>query len=183
MKKNWVLSQESFDALLDWLAPDREQAGLKYEEIRERLISIFICRGCYEAEELADETMNRVSSKVPEISQTYSGDPALYFYAVANNIHLESLRRKPSLLPPIRPIDSSELEEQFRCLESCLDTLTPDNRELVIQYYQDEKKAKINRRKLLAQRLGVGQNALRIRACRIRAALLKCVEKCLGQQS
>jgi hypothetical protein len=52
MNKNWVLSQEAFDALLDWLDPDREQAGIKYEQIRLRLIKIFTGRGCSDAEDL-----------------------------------------------------------------------------------------------------------------------------------
>ena len=106
MKKNWVLSQESFDALLKWLSADRDQAGQIYEEIRLRLIRIFTARACTEAEDLADETMNRVASKLPEIGGTYSGDPAVYFYAVANNVHLESLRRKP-LAPVQIPVDAS----------------------------------------------------------------------------
>jgi len=105
----------------------------------------------------------------------------LYFYAVANNIHLEYLRRKPAPTPPIKLDEANDTEEEFRCLEQCLSLLTPENRDLVVQYYQDEKKAKINQRKLLAKNLGIGPNALRIRACRIRASLQKCVEKCMGQ--
>ena len=182
MKKNWVLSQESFDTLLKWLSPNRDQAGQIYEEIRQRLIRIFSARGCNEAEDLADETMNRVASKVLEIGDTYSGEPARYFYAVANNVHLEFLRRKLPTHFPIVDDDSMEVEDRFRCLEKCLTALTPENRDLVIQYYQDDKQAKIDRRKLLAKRLGIAPNALRIRACRIRASLLKCVEECLGSK-
>ena len=182
MKKNWFLSQESFDALLKWLSPNRNQAGQIYEEIRLRLIRIFTARACTEAEDLADETMNRVASKLPEIGGAYSGDPALYFYAVANNVHLEFLRRKPPEPPPIVVDDSPDMEDRFRCLEECLDALSADNRDLVIQYYQDERQAKIDHRRLLARRLGIAPNALRIRACRIRASLLKCVEKCLARK-
>jgi len=182
MKKNWILSQEVFDALLAWLAPNRDQAGQKYEEIRQRLIRIFTARACNEAEDLADETINRVASKLPQIGDAYSGDRALYFYAVANNVHLEFLRRKPPPAVVVLSDDSLEAEKRFRCLETCLENLSADNRELVIQYYQDEKLARINQRKILAQRLGVAPNALRIRACRIRASLLKCVEKCLGKE-
>src|SRR6185503_4743764 len=98
MKKNWVLSQESFDALLDWLDPDRERAGQKYEDIRQRLIRIFASRSCYEAEDLADETINRVANKVQEMRSSYEGNPALFFYAVGNKVHLEYLRKKPE--PP-----------------------------------------------------------------------------------
>ena len=181
MKKNWVLSQESFEALLTWLSADREQAGQIYEEIRLRLIRIFTARACTEAEDLADETMNRVASKLPDIGRTYSGDPAVYFYAVANNVHLEFLRRK--IPAPVQiTVDDSAMEDRFRCLEECLKGLSADNRDLVIQYYQDERQAKIDHRKLLARRLGLAPNALRIRACRIRASLLKCVENCLGEK-
>ena len=182
MKKNWALSQESFDALLKWLSADRDQAGQIYEEIRLRLIRIFTARACTEAEDLADETMNRVASKLPEIGGTYSGDPAVYFYAVANNVHLEFLRRKIPAPVQIPVDDSADMEDRFRCLEECLSGLSADNRDLVIQYYQDERQAKIDRRKVLARRLGIAPNALRIRACRIRASLLKCVENCLGEK-
>jgi DNA-directed RNA polymerase specialized sigma24 family protein len=182
MKKSWVLSQESFDALLKWLSPNRDEAGRIYEEIRLRLIRIFTARSCSEAEDLADETMNRVASKLPEIGGRYSGDPALYFSAVANNVHLEFLRRKPLAHIPVVVDDSADMEDRFRCLEECLGALSAENRDLVIQYYHDERQAKIDHRKLLARRLGIVPNALRIRACRIRASLLKCVEKCLKKK-
>ena len=69
MNKNWSLSQEAFDALLDWLDSDREQAGIKYEQIRSRLIKIFTGRGCVDPEDLADETINRVTRKLKEIQE------------------------------------------------------------------------------------------------------------------
>jgi len=183
MKKNWVLSQDSFDALLRWLSADRDQAGQIYEEIRLRLIRMFTARACTEAEDLADETMNRVASKLPEIGGTYSGDPAVYFYAVANNVHLEFLRKKPLTHVPLAVDETADREDRFRCLEECLSELSADNRDLVIQYYQAERQARIDHRKLLAERLGIAPNALRIRACRIRASLQKCVEKCLGEET
>ena len=68
MNKNWLLTKEAFDALLGWLDPNREVAGQKYEVIRRRLITIFSCRGCAEAEDLADETINRVASKLSAIN-------------------------------------------------------------------------------------------------------------------
>jgi RNA polymerase sigma factor (sigma-70 family) len=183
MKKNWVLSQESFDALLDWLDPDRELAGRKYEEIRQRLIRIFASRGCAEAEDLADETINRVANKVQEVRNSYEGDPALFFYAVGNKVYMEYLRRKPLPVPPPQFPEGAELERQSRCLDDCMAHLTADNRELVLQYYCDDKSEKIRRRAHLAQRLGIAPNALRIRAHRIRAQLQKCVEKCMDREN
>jgi DNA-directed RNA polymerase specialized sigma24 family protein len=96
-------------------------------------------------------------------------------------VHLEYLRRKPvPLLPP--PNDGSEdLEKEYACLEKCMQNLTPGNRVLVLQYYQEEKRAKIDQRKKLADRLGIALNALRIRACRIRSSLQQCVQTCINE--
>src|SRR5882762_2150995 len=97
MKKKWAITQEAFDGLLGWLDTNRDQAAQKYEKIRTRLIKIFICRGCGEADDLADETINRVTAKVDSIANSYTGDPALYFYGVAQKVHLEYLRSRPAL--------------------------------------------------------------------------------------
>ena len=179
MKKEWVLTKEDFDALLAWLDPNREAAAEKYETVRLRLIKIFACRGCFEAEDLADETINRVTSKLPDIQWGFEGDPARYFYAVAKKILLEHSR--PKATPPL-PQPSSEDEEtelMYQRLELCLEKLTPANRELVLGYYQEEKHAKIENRKILADRLGIAMNALRIRAHRVRAWLQECVKHSL----
>jgi DNA-directed RNA polymerase specialized sigma24 family protein len=181
MNKNWVLTKEALDALLAWLNSDRDMAGQKYEEIRLRLIKIFVCRGCSEPEDLADETINRVSKKLGEIRATYSGEPGRYFYGVANKVHLEYRRRKPVPVLPLPDDGSDELEKEYACLEKCIQKLTPDNRVLVLQYYQEEKRAKIDHRKNLADRLGIALNALRIRACRIRASLQQCVQTCINE--
>src|ERR1043166_3430144 len=117
MNKNWVLSQEAFDALLDWLDSDREQAGIKYEEIRARLIIILTGRGCVDAEDLADETINRVTKRLSTIKEEFTGDPTRYFFGVANKIYMEYMRRKPPQPSPFPPTDSNQVEVEFRCLD------------------------------------------------------------------
>jgi len=182
-KKEWDLTQEAFTKFLVWLNPSPDKAGEKYEDIRRRLIKIFTCRGCYCPEDLADETINRVIRKFQEIGENYVGDPALYFYGVAHNVHLEHLRKKPSSAPPPSADEPSRTEEEYKCLEQCIESLPPRSRELVLQYYQEEKHAKINLRKQMALRLGIPLNALRIRACRIRMDLQTCVFQCLQQKA
>lgn len=181
MHQENILTQAAFDSLLAWLDADREQAGRKYENIRQRLIKIFTCRGRPDAEELADETINRVTLKAPEVAREYVGDPALYFYGVAQKIYLESVRKRPPAVVPVVAATSDEIEREYECLERCLERLPPSGRELVLEYYQNDKRAKIDHRKQLAQKLGIAQNALRIRAHRIRATLQQCVEECLQQ--
>jgi DNA-directed RNA polymerase specialized sigma24 family protein len=193
MKKEWLLSQDAFDSLLNWLDTDREKAGCEYEKIRLRLIKLFTCRGCYEDDALADEVINRVAAKVHDIAPTYTGDPALYFYGVANKVYLEYIRKlRPttSSLPPTLasqeaasdPATIEESEWEYRCLERCMEELPTETRHLVLQYYREEKGAKIEHRKRLARELGVALNALRIRAYRVRVQLQRCVLDCLERQ-
>lgn len=179
------LTAEAFDQLLNWLNPDRDCAARKYEEIRLRLIKIFVCRGCMGAEELADETINRVASKVPRISETYVGDPALYFHGVAERIFLEYMRRKPVPMPPTpHSAPNAEAEMAYACLEQCINGLPLKNRELILAYYgsgdNHPAPTSIDPRRKLAERLGIAANALWIRAHRIREGLRRCVSACVG---
>lgn len=178
MNKNWSLSQEAFDALLDWLDSDREQAGIKYEQIRSRLIKIFTGRGCVDPEELADETINRVTHKLKEIQKEFTGDPARYFFGVAKLVHMEYLRRKTPQ-PQLPTPDSDRAELEYRCLERCIERLSEEDRSLLLRDYGAKGQTQAERRKALAEELRISVNALRIRVYRIRAALKECIEKCI----
>ena len=195
---NQELRQESFEELLGWLDPDRERAGARYEKIREGLIRIFVVRRCADAEILADEVINRVGSGIKHIKSTYVGDPTLYFYAIAQKVLHEYLPRnvsRPSTdTDPDAMLESSAVslssdtelssdsELPIRCLDKCLESLTSENRELISRYYQEERHATIENRKLLATELGIAVNALRIRAHRIRMSLHQCVQHCIEKQ-
>jgi RNA polymerase sigma factor (sigma-70 family) len=192
MKRDWVLTQDGLDALLGWLDSDRNRAGTKYETVRVRLVKIFTCRGCLDAEDLADETINRVVARIDEIAKNYEGDPLPYFYAVSHKVHLEYLRKSnlrrietaaedfTDIATPFTPVADEE-DSDYTCLERCLEHLSEANRKLVLEYYQHEKQAKIDHRKQLAAKMGIAVNALRIRAHRIRVGLEACVRDCLRQ--
>ena len=184
MKHERPVTQAAFDSLLSWLDPDRDAAALKYEQIRRRLITLFTCRGRPDAEDLADETINRVTLKAPQVAADYVGDPSLYFYGVAQKVFLESLRKRPPPAPAAPPPDPAEAEEaelEHECLDRCMGKQPEANRELLLAYYRDDGRAKIDHRKEMASRLGVAQNALRIRVHRIRAAVQECVLRCLAE--
>jgi RNA polymerase sigma factor (sigma-70 family) len=192
MKKGWDLTEEAFNQFLSWIDQDREQAAKKYESVRRHLIVIFSCRGCANAEDLADETINRVTRRVQDLADSYVGDPAPYLYATAHRIYLEQAKSSSAFVPlpasrELQAIDpkveeqASEEERAYECLEQCLQQLAPASRKLVLQYYQKDRQAKIDERKRLAQELGIPLNALRIRVHRIRAALQDCINLCLKQ--
>jgi DNA-directed RNA polymerase specialized sigma24 family protein len=185
MPKQTEINQDNFELLLEWLDSDREKAGHIYESIRQRLIKIFYARGFCAAEEMADETIDRVTGKIKKLSETYQGERALYFYAVAKKVFLE-YSRKPRLqeLPAtlVKETVEDESEVYYECLDKCLAKMPPDRRSLLVEYYQGEKQAKIEQRKLLRSRLGISSQALRVRLLRLREELQKCVLSCVQKK-
>jgi DNA-directed RNA polymerase specialized sigma24 family protein len=178
------LTAESFNNLLAWLHKDRDEAGRVYEEIRSKLIKGFKSHSCPVSEELADETINRVTRKLPEIIETYVGDPRRYFFGVAYRVLLEYQRYGHLLVPlPEKELPFEErrdnVETVYGCLENCLRHLAPHSRELILQFYQGEKQVKIKQRKELAERLNTKLANLRLQAHRIRTSLRKCILTCL----
>jgi RNA polymerase sigma factor (sigma-70 family) len=198
-KKEWILTREAFDKLLACLDQDRGRAAEKYEEIRSALITFFEHRGCLSPEEYADETINRVTRRISEGKEIYTSNAASYFYGVARNLlkeYWEAPESRATALeslplagaPSQNPIEAQQQESQqllrerrLECLEKCLEALTPQNREIVMKYYQGETSIKVKNRKSLAQELGIPLNALRNRVLRIRERLEECVSNCLKQ--
>jgi RNA polymerase sigma factor (sigma-70 family) len=174
-------TQEAFDDLLTWLNPDRELAGRKYETIRAGLVRIFVAKGFADAEELADEAIMRVSKRLPEIRTTYVGEPARYFHGVARNLIREAFRRKEVATDfgPIASIQITNRSDEYECLMRCLQFLSPEKRELILDYHLYEGHDKIEVHRNMAEELGISEGALRGRAHRIRSEVEECVLKCV----
>ena len=189
MPKDLIPTKEQFEGLMAWLGSSTEDPGDKYETIRQSLVKLFVWNRCWDAEDLADETIDRVMRRVPEIAIDYSGDPALYFYGVARMMLKERRRQKTissesqtlelRMTTRSQQSDDDEINRKFECLEECIAKLPADSRELILDYYQEEKRAKIDFRRQLAKRMGTDVENLRVRVFRIRAAIYKCMEKCL----
>lgn len=170
-RADWSIDQAAFDELLRWLDPDPEAAGQQYEIIRRKLITLFKYKGCIFPDELADETFNRVARKLPAIKPYYSSSPARYFYGVAKKIHMEYLRKKTDRPIPPLPALKEDLEESLEHLDYALSKLTRSDRELILSYYREDGRSKIDHRKALAEQMGLRLNALRLRIYRIRCQL------------
>lgn len=183
-----TLTADQFEALLHRLGPDRDRAGIQYEQLRQRLLSLFTYRRCQNPEDLVDETLDRVARRLLEIApERISSDPGPFVFGVAWNIVRESFKQQRTVAMPDRwePADSHESDDaeaekdrEHECLDRCLGRLRQDDRELVLRYFQEERRAKIRQRSILAQELAVSANALRLRVHRITTSLRSCVAHC-----
>ena len=179
----WTLTQEAFDKLLQSLDADRELAGQKYQDTRNNLTRFFEWRGCPFPEDHADETINRVAKKISQGVEVR--ELTKYFFGVARLLFLEIQKERARELNAINnapgvETKSSTEETRLECLRHCLNTISADHRDLIINYYQGEKSEKIRNRQRLSERLQIPINTLRMRALRLRDQLELCVENCVN---
>lgn len=191
MGKQRELNDEAFKTLLAWLDADRERAGEKYQHIHQALIQILVWRGCIDAEAWADEVVDRVVEKLPELVTGYKGDPALYFYGVAkraaNECRRQQLKSEPIESVPNLPApdaaDEAEAETPpsplSECTAECMASLKRAERKLLLGYYRWRGQKKIDAHRDLAAKLGLKRGALRVKVHRARAKLDKCIFECM----
>lgn len=186
------LTQIAFNRLLGWLDDGVESHGERYLEMRRRLVAYFDRRNRPDADELADETLSRIGRTLEQDGEIETTPPARYCYVVAKFVLLEDFRRerRHTRLDAVWQIErtrslttadteqAAARERRLACLDRCLEELHPDQRQLIVEYYAEAQRQRIERRRALAGRLGITMNALAIRACRIRDGLHACIERC-----
>jgi RNA polymerase sigma factor (sigma-70 family) len=187
-REKWELTGEALRRFLSTLDPDPNRAGEQYEAIRRTLVAFFDWQGAISPEDLSDETINRVVKKIEQGEALR--DAAAYCHGVARLVLLEY--RKATVTRRADLEDASTLptpevqettDDRRERLQKCLAELTPENRELVLTYYKEEKQQKIDARAALALQLGIPLNALRSRVQRLRDRLEQCVRRAMTRQA
>ena len=185
-RPRWQLSQPAFERFLALLDPDARVAAERYEHVRAKLTRFFEWRGCTFPDEPADETINRVIRRVDEGEEVR--DAGTYCYGVARLVLLEVLKRQArersaseEFHRSVPAAEDDGMEQRLGCLRHCLSELPAAERDLVSEYYRGDGAARIDARKRLAERFGIGMNALRIRAFRSSARLQACVSACVAR--
>lgn len=177
-----MLDKIGLESLLNALDPDRVQASYRYEALRERLIRFFLWNHADTPEELADETLDRLASRLSRDHNEIQ-EPAKYASGIARLILQEYWRQKNRKQEALAAIlqekeriarieqDRSDEEERASILEECLESIPEPSRLLIQRYYSTESRNQIEQRQKMAADYGISTNALRNRAMRIRMEL------------
>ena len=189
MAARWELTASALERLLVRLDPDPARAADAYEALRLSLTRFFDWRGAHFPDECADETLNRLARRLDEGAAVV--DLRNFALGIARLVRLEQARSphvrqdeldEESIGSPL-PIDHDPTPHLHDCLVTCLASLTADARTLILEYYQDQRRQKIDRRVRLATQLGLSANALRSRAQRVRDRLERCVRACVASRA
>ena len=175
------------------LDADELRAAEKYETLRYKLVSLLTWKGCTDsdADELADRTIDRVASKIAEGEKVEN--IGAYAGSVARFIVLEHNRKKREDavgddLPEVAvepDIDIlKESDSRMECLRDCMAETIPNpaDRKIIVGYYDTESNEKNkNARKRLAESLDMSIGALKVKACRLRDKLERCINNCVDR--
>lgn len=177
------LTQEAFDLLLSKLDADPEVAGEKYLLLYLRLTTFFQTRRCPAAEDLTDETLNRVAQKIAAGEEPRN--LTAFCYGFARLIWLEYLKKPENKrvdfdeLPPMNfPVEEKiDLKKQLALFEKCLRKLPTAEARLLIEYWYHDELSNRDARKEMAERLNLSPTALRIKIHRIKGKIEGCLSK------
>jgi DNA-directed RNA polymerase specialized sigma24 family protein len=174
----WELTRGALTGLLARLDPDPTAAGEKYEHLRRALLKFFSWHQMPEPESAVDETLDRIARRM-EAGHPIIDVPA-FAHGVAKRVGLARRRQaaaKPTVTDdrtmaqlPAAP-QPDDLEVRASWLQQCLAELSPKDRDLIVAYYVGSGRERIDGRARLAAALGVSENALRLRAQRLRDRL------------
>jgi len=182
--------------LLLCLDNDSGNAWTEYEILRRKLVKFFECYRCHPAEDYADQVFDRIAKRpdLKEIRHIPS-----FALGVARNIYLEHLKHARRIesydgVPDGGPVLADDhdyeanlierLDEEPRldCLRESLATLTADERQNLLEYYDDDRQKLSAKRRDLAAKLDITMEALRVRMNRARERLLSLVQDCLTKR-
>ncbi len=184
------------ERLLSYFDDNPEIAQEKLLRCRQKLIRRFSAERCYDAEDLASETLERVLTALDKNPHRVSTQIEAFISGFATMIVHESHRRPvlkedplddlaPANEPRTSPMEEllitlSEQDDLRNCLERCLDQLDSRERKTLINYYSTEsgEKAKTVRRNM-ALSLGLTSGQLRKLAFNLRSRVEVFTRQCL----
>lgn len=165
------MTADHLASLLTALGPT---AADRYEQLRWRLVRLFQWERCTDPETLADEALDRLARRLAESEPVERIES--YLFGIARLLLREeaarSIRERTKLAEFARAhvrLSLPAADDLAERLNHCVAKLEPDQRRLLLTYYQDKQREK------LAESLGLQMNALRNRALRLREKLEKCV--------
>jgi hypothetical protein len=181
---------QEFEALLQSLGADRDEAGKKYLEARFRLINFFQRSNAPRAEDLADRTLDRVAHIV---RQRQVEDISTFIWGVAKNILREFWKLstpigidpiRENLLPsPLLMEPLYENKQKHDCLDRCINKLRDQDKRLFREYfivageYESRTEQTLYRRRLADNR-SLTIEALHVKAHRLRQEVRRCCLEC-----
>ena len=178
---------DDLQRLLRRLDSDASKAGISYLSLRHRAAKLFAWNGCYPAEDLAAEALERVARKLQKeevhdiVAFTLKVVQLMCFEFYRHAKRERSIEDLAAVLPSTSPEPERDIIERIdhdmwlKYLRACLSTLAEEDRGLILRFYGAEEMKNKDHRRMLAEERGLQLGTLRVRANRIRERLEDCI--------
>ena len=182
---NELREVDPYTEFIRLLSEDPQVGEQKYFELRGKLVRLFRVKRLSDAETLADETLHRAVVGYQKNNLDLKNVQA-WCFGIASRVSQEKYRELSrhesdydlsNKEEESKPDQEAE-DERLNCLRECLARLDSADRQLVVDYYNNETKASDNRRRMAAQ-LNLKENTLRKQTARLRDKLRDCTQRCL----
>ncbi|MBC7797081.1 MAG: sigma-70 family RNA polymerase sigma factor [Pyrinomonadaceae bacterium] len=171
---------DAFDNLLKNFAPDRDEAGRLYSNLRTRLERWFEIKGLSAPDAAADLTLERLQTILFSSRSEPVKDINGFAFGIAKRVFLERQRAEIKQRRAFEKLyEKPEIKHDvFESLvENCLARLDPDEQDLLFNYYLDLPFAEsVAHRSKLAASLATNVNNLRQKVLGIKRKLNKLIE-------
>lgn len=167
--------------MLQALSPDDEAAAHAFLRLRDSLVRFFELKGDNDPIQAADETLDRVSTKLGE--QVQIENITKYSFGVARLVFLEDLRKiqraDKAMADYGREIErqtATDDTDHFSRMRECFGKLSDANKGLMRSYFADLPRAELDAaRRALADSMNASLNNLRLKIFRLRRQLEECI--------
>jgi DNA-directed RNA polymerase specialized sigma24 family protein len=187
--------RDPYTQFIAMLSDDQHEGEQKYLELRGKLIRYFSSvKRLRDPETLTDETINRAVLSIQRKGERPNSIDA-WCFAIASKVASEKYRQNqkeetdydftraadPHSVNQLTGIETDGDDPRIDCLRQCVASLNKDDRDLVLEYFNDEVKSSENRRRM-AEKLDLKQNTLRKQIGRLKDKLKLCIEKCVARK-
>jgi DNA-directed RNA polymerase specialized sigma24 family protein len=184
------LQPEDFHRLLARLDPDPVRASEAYEKLRQQLVRFFSKNQPHcDAEALADTALDEVAKKPDSYAIRNVTEFAI---GIARYVQMESYRKSSATTrladgqdfrgsdenPEHTVLEGIDADRKLHCFLQCMEALKHEERWLIFEYYPVENRNLEERRRKLAETLGIDAGALTSRMNRLRGKLVRCCLRC-----
>jgi len=176
------LNAESYSLLLQALSSNEDVAASEFTKLRDSLVRFFLIKGEMEADEAADETLDRLAAKLdgPVVIENLTK----YSFGIARLVFLENLRKTSKADQAVKAyaweradrIQPDEETDGFSRMRDCFGKLSDPDKDLLRSYFADVPRGRLDEERIqLAGSMGASLNNLRLKIFRLRRRLEDCV--------
>ncbi len=181
------LTPENLTKLLAAFSDNQAMAGEAYTKLRDSLIRFFQIKGDSDPDDSADETLDRVASKISQ--NVPIPDLTKFSFGIARFVFLERIKLDEKQRIAAKGFYADKISikpeaetDAFSPLRECFNHLADDEKQILQEYFADIPHPNLlEQRKKMQIKYDISLSGLRVKIFRLRERLGNCLKEKAGK--